>query len=435
MRSIRARLLVLAAVWIVAALLAAFLAIGAVLDRFVSERYDAELRAVSDALLAEIEVRDDGRVEIDHPPADARFGLPLSGWYWQVRDHDRVLAKSGSLFDSGADAIRPSRRPGLARGPKGEPLRLLAMDVILPGATAPLTVMVTAPARDIFDSKAAVRRPLALSLLALGLGLGIAVAVQVGAGLGSLRQLGADLRAVREGRAERLPRAGVSEIDPLVDEINAALDQNTVLLARARQHLGNLAHSLKTPLAALTNDLPPDDPGQALIGRMDRLIGWHLRRARSAQPRVIGQRTPVRAVIDDILMVLRRPMEDRGLRATVTCPPEAVFAGERQDLEEMVGNLLENAVKWARSQLAVTVVPGPAGLVITVEDDGPGMAETDAERALVRGARLDENGPAGTGLGLAIVADLAALHGGTLQLSRSETNGLRVELAFISPFD
>ncbi|MFV0300570.1 MAG: sensor histidine kinase [Paracoccus sp. (in: a-proteobacteria)] len=430
MRSIRARMLVLAAVWIIAALLAAFLTIGTVLDRFVTERYDAGLRAIADALIAGVEV-DDGEIELDNPPTDPRFSLPLSGWYWQLRADGRVIAKSASLFDASFTPPPQDQRGigrGIARGrgPQAEPLRVLNDSFTVPDGTAEIALIVTAPAREVWASLAEVRRPLAISLAALGLGLAVAVTVQVLAGLGSTRRLGEDLRRVRAGEAERLPPPGVSELDPLVAEINAALEQNASLLARSRQHLGNLAHSLKTPLAALQNDLPPEHPGQALITRMDRLIGWHLRRARSAQPRLLGSRTPARPVIDDILMVLRRPMEDKAMRAEVICPPTASFAGERQDLEEMIGNLAENAVKWGRGRLRVTVTPG---LIIRIEDDGPGLAETDAPRALIRGARLDESGPPGSGLGLAIVADLAALNGGELRLERSDLGGLAAVLA------
>ncbi|MDO5706776.1 MAG: ATP-binding protein, partial [Paracoccus sp. (in: a-proteobacteria)] len=403
MRSIRARLLILAAVWITVALLAAFLLIGTVLDRFVAARYQDEMRGMADQIMAGLMVMDTGQITVDPEPTDPRFTTPLSGWYWQLRADRTVVAKSASLADA---QLQGPDRPGTGRGrgPLREPLRVLTQPLTLPDSDLPLVLTVAAPAREMFDSLRQVRRPLAISLAVLGVGLAVAVAIQVTIGLSGLGRLGRDLRRVRDGKAERLPRPGISELDPLVNEINAALDQNATLLARSRQHLGNLAHSLKTPLAALANDLPSDDPGQALITRMDRLIGWHLRRARSAQTRVLGQRTPVGAVIDDILMVLRHPMQDKGMTATVDCPPGLSFAGERQDLEELIGNLCENAVKWGRSRLRITARPG---LTLRIEDDGPGMSGTEAPRALIRGARLDESGPPGSGLGLAIVADLA----------------------------
>lgn len=424
MRSIRGRLLVLAAVWVTAALLAAFLFISNLLDNFVTDRFDAELSAVTDALTASLETDADGRVMVADLPPDPRFGLPLSGWYWQVSADGRVVARSGSLLDGRLDGPEGNYTGGRGKGADLAPLRVSRREVTIPDSDALVAITVTAPRAQIAESLGVIRRPLAVALIVLGLGLAAASVIQVSAGLRSLHRLGADLRRVRAGEVERLPLPDVSELRPLTTEINAALNQNATLLARSRLHLGNLAHSLKTPLSALANDLPPDHPGQTLIARMDRLIGWHLRRARSAQPQILGQRTPVRPVIDDILLVLRHPMQDKGMMARIDCPPGITFAGERQDLEEMIGNLAENAVKWGKTRLMFRVTTQADRITICIEDDGPGMAETDTARALIRGARLDEHGPPGAGLGLAIVADLAALHGGDLQLQRAEIGGL-----------
>lgn len=422
--SIRGRLLVLAAVWLTVALFAAFLVLSHLLEEFVTDRFDAEAEAVADALTALLETGEDGQIDVEGLPPDARFGLPLSGWYWQVATEARVVARSPSLLDGRLDGPAGDVTGGAGRGADGAALRVLRREVTIPDSDEAVAITVTAPRGQIAASLRQISRPLAASLVVLGLGLAAASVIQVTAGLRSLDRLGADLRRVRDGRAERLPLPDVAELRPLTTEINAALDQNAALLARSRQHLGNLAHSLKTPLAALANELPPDHRGQALISRMDRLVGWHLRRARSAGPRVLGQRTEVRPVIDDILLVLRWPMRDKGIAVSVDCPAGTVFAGERQDLEEMIGNLAENAVKWGRARLSVTAAAGPAGLVIRIEDDGPGIAETDAPRALIRGGRLDEHSASGSGLGLAIVADLAALHGGALHLERASLGGL-----------
>ena len=423
MRSIRGRLLILAAVWLTAALLAAFLFISHLLEDFVTGRFDAEAMAAADSLIAGLEVEDDDEIDIETPPTDARFSLPFSGWYWQVTADGRTVARSASLLDGRLQAPSGSYsgRPG--RGADDAQLRVSRQELTIPDSDAAIAVTVTAPVAEIRASLRQIRRPLAIALAVLGLGLTAATVVQVTGGLRSLDRLGADLRRVRAGKASRLPLPDVAELRPLTAEINAALDQNATLLARSRQHLGNLAHSLKTPLSALSNDLPADHHGQALITRMDRLIGWHLRRARSAQPATLGQRTPVGEVIEDILLVLRHPMADKGMVPTVEAAPVDFF-GERQDLEEMIGNLAENAVKWGCSRLVMRVTAQDGRARIAIEDDGPGMAETDTPRALMRGARLDESGPPGAGLGLAIVADLAALHGGALRLERAETGGL-----------
>lgn len=428
MRSIRGRLLALAAAWLTVALLAAVLLIGNLLREFVTDRFDAETGAVADALVAALNVDDSGRVALQSRTDDPRFALPFSGWYWQVAADGQVVSRSGSLLDGRLDGPAGDFAGGAGRGADGAGLRVTRRELTIPDSNAAIAITVTAPQAAISDSLQQIIRPLGLSMLGLGLGLIVATVLQVTLGLRSLDRLRADLARVRAGRADRLALPDVSELQPLTTEINAALDQNATLLARSRQHLGNLAHSLKTPLAALANELPGDHRGQQLITRMDRLIGWHLRRARSAGPRVLGQQTPVAPVIDDILMVLRWPLQDKGASVRVDCPADAAFGGERQDLEEMIGNLSENAVKWARSRIVVTVSDAAGRLTISIQDDGPGMADTDAPRALIRGGRLDEHGASGFGLGLAIVSDLAALHGGELRLNRSDMGGLAAVL-------
>lgn len=428
--SIRGRLLAAAALWLTLALLAAWGVIGGVLSGFVTDRFDAETAAIADTVIAATRITQGGVITLDHPPTDARLSMPLSLWSWQLQAPDgRVVARAASLLDLYLDPPAAEITGGPGLGPEGEALRVLHRPFTLPGAEGPLWVTVTAPQSEIDTALARVRRPLAIALIVLGAGLAAASVAQVALGLRTLDRMGRDIRRIRAGQAETLPLPPVAELRPVAAELNALLDVNRSVIARAREHLGNLAHSLKTPMAALANDLPPDHPGQALIARMDRQISWHLRRARSAgAPRLLGHSTPVAAVIDDILLVLRRAAEDRDLRVHVTCPPAARFAGERQDLEEMLGNLLENAVKYARTQVWVTARAEGDRISLTVADDGPGMKDSDHLRALSRGGRLDEMGPPGAGLGLAIVADLAALHGGGLALGRSEAGGLAARL-------
>lgn len=430
MRSIRGRLVLLAAIWISVALLAAFLFISSLLEHFVTDRFDIEASSIADALSAAMEVDDDGRIELDEAPFDPRFSLPFSGWYWQISADGQIITRSQSLLDQVLRGPDGSYIGGPGQGSDQSSLRVLRRELTIPDSEARIAITVTAPGAEINASLQEISRPLGFSLVVLGLGLALASLMQISLGLQSLTHLRDDLARVRAGQAERLRRPDASELRPLTTEINASLDQNATLLARSRQHLGNLAHSLKTPLAALANELPRDHAGQSLITRMDRLIGWHLRRARSAGPRSLGQYTPIRPVMDDILLVLRWPMEERRITAQLDCPATLNFPGEKQDLEEMIGNLAENAVKYADSQIRMTALQSADRLTITIEDDGPGMAETDRSRAMIRGARLDEHGPAGFGLGLAIVADLAALHGGELRLERSELRGLAAVLDF-----
>lgn len=424
MRSIRGRLFLLAAVWLSAALLAAFLFISDLLEDFVTGRFDAETGAISDGLIAALQVDSSGRVGLESAPTDPRFTLPLSGWYWQIAADGQVMVRSDSLLD-----LRLNGPAGDYSGASGvnadqTALRVLRHEVTIPDSPALIAVTVTAPRDQINESLNQIIRPLGLALIALGIALVFATIVQVIVGLRSLDRLKSDLAQVRLGHADRLAMPEVRELRPLTAEINASLDQNAQLLARSRQHLGNLAHSLKTPLAAIANELPADHSAQILISRMDRLVNWHLRRARSAGPHHRGERTSIRSVVDDILLVLRWPIRDKNAGVSIICPDDAGFLGERQDLEEMIGNLAENAVKWCHARVLVDVSPRPGEITIRIEDDGPGMAETDTTQALLRGGRLDEHGLSGSGLGLAIVADLAALHGGELRLERSKMGGL-----------
>jgi signal transduction histidine kinase len=422
-RSIRGRLLILAAMWLSVALVGAFLLISGLLRDFVTDRFDAEAMAVADSLTGQLE-SDDGQIELDDEPTDARFSLPFSGWYWQVTADGTLVARSASLLDGSLADVSGEQTGVITDDADGASLRLLRREVTIPDSDSVIGITVTVPMAQIEDSLHQVIRPLAVSLAVLGLGLAMASVIQVTSGLKSLGRLRTDLARVRAGDSPRLAVPDVSELRPLTAEINAALNQNETLLTRSRHHLGNLAHSLKTPLAALSNDLPVDHSGQELIARMDRLIGWHLRRARQAGGPVLGQRTLIAPVIDDILLVLRWPMQDKGMTADITCPHNVTFPAERQDLEEMVGNLCENAVKWGNIRMRVSVTQTDAALTLTVEDDGPGLTDGQASKALMRGGRLDEHGPPGAGLGLAIVADLAALHGGELRLERSDLGGL-----------
>lgn len=427
--SIRARLIGLAAVLIGVALVAGYLAIAAILDRFITDRFDAEIEAVSDALIAGASVDEAGHLISGPAPTDPRFALPLSGWFWQLAQDGEVVAKSDSLFDNVLSPPEQDFSGGLGWGPGGEALRVSRHGFTLPDSKSALSVVVTAPQSEIDASMARLRRPLAVSLAILGLVLAAASVLQVVGGLSALDRLGRDLRRIRDGEAEALPLPPVAELRPVAMEINALLEQNRAVLSRAREHVGNLAHSLKTPLAALDNALPPDHDGHALIARMDRQIGWHLRRARSAgQLRVLGYRTPVAEVIQDILLVLRGPLAESGILVDLDLPAGITFAGERQDLEEMTGNLIENAVKWADQRIRISVTALPGWIRILIEDDGPGMSQEDYRIAMARGSRLDESGPPGSGLGLAIVADLVALHGGQLLLERANIGGLAASL-------
>jgi signal transduction histidine kinase len=271
--------------------------------------------------------------------------------------------------------------------------------------------------------------------LAILLALGIAALMRWG--FRPLRRVREDLNKVREGDIARLTGDYPSEIEPLVQDLNALIASNREIVERARTHVGNLAHALKTPLAVLQNETAAaPGPLAAKVAEqtaiMREQVEHHLNRARmAAQANVIGVVAPIAPVVAALVRVMRKVHQERQLEIDVAVPPDLRFRGEKHDLEEMTGNLLDNACKWAASRVRITASRSDAGrralVCIDFEDDGPGLAAADRAAALARGARLDETKP-GSGLGLAIVVELARIYGGSLELEASELGGLSARL-------
>ena len=277
------------------------------------------------------------------------------------------------------------------------------------------------------------RVTLAWSLGVLGLGLAAAVLIQVHFGLQPLRKLRIALARIRAGRAERIEGDFPGEVRPLVEEANALIAHIGEVVERARTHVGNLAHALKTPLSVLANEAGAGEgPLAETVARETRLmqtrIDHHLARARTAASAgVIGQRAEVTPVIDALARTLAKMYADKGLSFDSAVEDGLAFRGDAQDLEEMLGNLMENACKWATSKVRVTVATVEGRLSVAVEDDGPGLKPDDRVRVIARGARLDELVP-GSGLGLNIVSEIAALYGGTFTLDAAALGGLKAVL-------
>jgi signal transduction histidine kinase len=422
LRSLRARLARLGAGAILLALLGAGVAIDRLLDRAVDRSFAERMDSVLLALFARVDA--DATIEEVRsavPPADPRFDQQLAGWYWQVEAGGAPVLRSRSLFDG--------RIVG-GVGPRGEALVARAQDFSIPGHDGTLRAVVAGPAAESEAARAEFAGPLRMSLLLLGVALLGAFLVQVGFGLAPLGVLRRDLAAVRRGALPRLPPARHAEVAPLVESLNALLDHKAAMLERARRHAGNLAHGLQTPVAALANiaaapGRDPDGELSALIGRMRGQLRRHLARARAAasagRP---GARCPVAPVLDDLALVMRAAHPGRRIILEAAGAPD--FAGERGDLEEMAGNLMDNACKWARGTLRVSALAADRRLLLCIADDGPGMSEADFHAALARGRRLDEAVPS-HGLGLAIVVETADLYGGALARGASD-GGLVVEL-------
>lgn len=438
-RSLSGRLMLAAAGLTLAALVIAGLAIGATLHRFVDrqleDRLDQQTATIADAL----ERGPDGRIRLTRNADGPPFDRPRSGWYWRASS-EGVELRSASLeterLDVDTDGLdgpphdrrRPHRpRSGEGRGPRGAPLfvRVTTADV----GGRPVEIVVAAPWEAAAGPMRDAMTPLVLSLGLLGVLLAMASVLQVRLGLRPVQALRCALQDVRAGRSTHVPGDQPLELKPLADELNALIDQNAAGLSSARLHVANLAHGLKTPLATLGVALaePGRDPDGALkveIDRIDRSIRHHLARARAA---ALGgparMRTPLRARIDDLAAALSRIHADRGVAATVSVAADVAVACDPQDVDEMVGNLLDNAFKWARGAISVEAAAADRWVALTISDDGPGLAEDQLPEALRPGARLDETTP-GHGFGLSIARELAELYGGSVALSARSGGGL-----------
>lgn len=384
---------------------------------------------------------------------DPAFTLPFSGWYWQITPmtgEAKPLATSSSLLDQ--SLVLPSRQ-GIAAdannvrratipGPEEQQLRILERVITLEeekGRT-PFSYAVAGDNAEVEQAVSDFTTLLATVLTALGLALVAATFLQIRFGLSPLRVMRRRLAAIRSGEADLLEGDLPAEIVPLQDELNALLQSNRAVVERARTHVGNLAHALKTPLSIITNEsrgkrgaLPKLVAEQA--GLMHNQINHHLQRARAAASAAVSHGpVEVEPTVSALVRALSKIYEERGIEISMTCPAEVKFLGEKHDFEEMVGNLLDNACKWAKASVVLKVIrrqdrtkPGGKRLVMFIDDDGPGLTKSKREAALQRGHRLDESKP-GTGLGLSIVSELAHVYRGTFKLKVAPLGGLRARL-------
>lgn len=452
-RSLGARLLIGSLLWVSATLVIGGLVLALAFESYVEEKFDARLLRSLDAMIGAAEIDEFGAIRFTRPLDDPRYAEPYSGHYWQVASPDQPIFRSRSLWDHALDPhwdISASRtRLYEETGPTGEPLRIAVRDIELPDADTPFRFMVAADTREMRADIAAFRRLILLSLSAFGAALALAILIQLIIAMRPLRAVRRGLSAIRSGRAQRLEGNFPTEMEGLIAEVNALIEHNEKLIERARRHAGNLAHALKTPLTVLANEAAgletksgrSDEVHLARVARdqvevMRRHIDHHLKRARIAGSGGIAARhTPVRPAVERLVRAMHKIHGERDLVIDCDVPDELVFRGQRQDLEEMVGNLLDNACKWARRQVRVSarLLPasggehGPSRLEIRVEDDGPGVAADKRPALFERGHRLDEGLP-GSGLGLSIVMDIAELHGGRVRLSDSAMGGLAVDL-------
>jgi signal transduction histidine kinase len=439
--SIATSLFLLSAGWLIVALVAtAFLLTelySRALDTSLTETLEFHIETLTDQLLLS-----DSPKNEEIKVADPRFDRTGSGWYWSVRNEGGELLNFSNSYvgmvlePQMGDFDATNTRTAVVTDPFGIKIRVIEREVRVSGV--PLQIMVTGSLDEILQLVDDFRGQTLIVLGAVAIMLAVMSAIVARIALRPIQRLRGEVERIREGEASALSGTYPTELAPLSDEINELMRSNLQIIERARSQVGNLAHGLKTPLAVLRNEAGADakNPLAKIVtgetDKMTQLVTTYLERARiSARSAVVGKK----ADATHVMLRLTRVMQKLNPRVTIAMVrPDASlpwFRGDEGDLEEMAGNLLDNACKWARSSIGVTLVAergaSGANLLIKVEDDGAGLTEDEAKKVLRRGVRLDEKTP-GSGLGLDIVKELVDVYGGSLQLKRSVLGGLLCEL-------
>lgn len=447
--SLALRLFLSASAWAVVILLITGVVLSSLYRQAVERAFDRRLGVYLRTLVADVASPEEAGDKFPQSLGEPLFELPLSGWYWQVTRLDpgkSDVRSSRSLWDGGLPHLQdygiaagPSgSREGYVPGPEDQRLRLVERNIDL-GDEGHFLVAVAGDAAEITDETRSFDQALIVTFSILAAVLLLTTMFQVRFGLAPLKRITDSLAAIRSGTAERLAGSFPEEIAPLARETNALIEANKEIVERARTHVGNLAHALKTPLSVVVNEANArsSDPfARKVLEQADIMrdqVARHLERARLAtRLTVVGAVTEVAPVVTSLARTMEKIHHDRAIAVEVHCDEQARFRGERPDLEEMIGNLVDNACKWASSRVVIEVVrenapsAGPV-IHIIVDDDGRGLSASEREQVAKRGRRLDETKP-GSGLGLSIVVELASLYGGGLTLGTAPLGGLRAEL-------
>jgi signal transduction histidine kinase len=451
LNSLALRLFFSATTWTVVILVVTGVVLSSIYRTAVEHAFDRRLGVYLRSLAADVATPEENAGKSPQPVGEPLFDLPLSGWYWQVTRLDaptRDVRSSRSLWDAtlpqlgdaNAGAAPGGTRQGYAEGPEGQRLRIVEQTIDL-GEEGRYLVAVAGDPAEVDEEIHSFDSALVLTFGVLAIVLLLTTTFQVRFGLAPLKRISEGLAAIRSGAAERLEGAFPVEIAPLARETNALIEANREIVDRARTHVGNLAHALKTPISVMLNEATShgDNPLARKVCEQTEImrdqVTRHIERARlAARVAAIGTVTEVRPVITALARTMEKIHHHRGIAIDVDAPDSARFRGEQQDLEEMVGNLVDNACKWAQSRVAVEAVSEKTDprhdrrrLRIVVDDDGPGLSPQEREQVARRGRRLDETKP-GSGLGLSIVVELANLYGGGLTLGTAPIGGLRAEL-------
>lgn len=435
-RSLSARLFFIALIWVALFLIGSSIIFAQLFSDYLTDALDDRLEQYAVALIGSAQVGDAGQVNMERPLGEQSFDVPYSGYYWQVSAQDKAPLRSRSLWDQVLETDYATEQPqatlSLRPGPDGQTLRVLERDVFLAGALTSYRFVVTGNFDEVRAQLSKFNNTLFLAMGLLGLGLVAVVAIQITYGLRPLGRLRLAVMNIRSAKAERIPDDLPPEVMPLVGEMNALLDQNEQTVDRAKTQAGNLAHALKTPLSILTNEASvTQSPLSSTVDRqvtlMRRHIDHNLARARAATHYGRAHMTAdAAAAAQAIVRVVSKLHRESTVRFASDVQGEARVFCSQQDLEEILGNVIENAAKFGGENVDVHLRSGQdsegAYVEIVTQDDGPGIAIGERDDIFARGKRLDESIP-GTGLGLNIVTDLLDVHGGSISLEKSVSLG------------
>jgi len=433
-RYLTIRLALMASVSVSLGLVAVWFLVITIVTRELQRGFDARLTSLVDALAVAVTIRD-GHPELIRTVSEPRFDRPLSGTYFQIQAPSGELLTSRSLWDERLPPGTFGHDEVLKRdiaGPLGQSLRMVERDIVVPETSGITHILVASSLNETYKQIEGATRLLTDAFLILGIALVVIISTVVAVSLSSLRRVHKVVSHLRGGgqlgNRFRLP----TEVEPLVAEIEALVEQNRKTVERARHHVGNLAHALRTRLAVIANAMETDDRAtlRSEMAKTERLVQQHLARARaSALLGTAANTVPVVALANDLARAMNRLFPERGLTIDVIGSADLAVRCDRDDFAEILGNLMENACKWAESRIEVRIGRLGTEVTVTICDDGPGLEPDHLEKVRERGVRLDETVP-GSGLGLAIASELTALHAGSLALvSPGPMGGLSARIA------
>ncbi|WP_087024587.1 ATP-binding protein [Thaumasiovibrio subtropicus] len=426
-------------IWYLSAILATGAGLLLIFEHFIEKRFDQSIRNQLYDLVAAAEITPNGNVTLAWRPSAPHFNQPLSGWYWQIiSPNGEVIEQSLSLY---SDEPLPLLRPDFIgqyhwqeiNGPLQE-LRVGLQSIRFAGSDQPWQFLVAGPSADIDNDVAGFAKLVAGMLCVLGIFMLASLWFQVRQVLKPIHAMGDEIGRIRRGQQSRFEQTLPRELQSVGDELNTLLEHNSAILERSRLQAANLAHALKNPISVIQNELNhlDADSAKVMTEQLDKLnqnAQTHLSRARlSGAINQLASQTNVSESLSDILFSMELLYKQRGLSLGFRCPPDFYFGGDQHDLEEVLGNLIDNACKWADSHIYVNVEEGDHQVVLHIDDDGPGIPESARDTIFKAGKRLDET-TEGSGLGMAIVTDIVTLYGGDISIEHSPLGGTRIRLA------